>query len=319
MKKLFALLMASALCLSSAAAFAQEVPKVMAGEREISMDEVDMEYVDGVLMIPVRRLCSVAGAECDWYGDEQKIVINTKDSMTRIFLYIGSDELHVFTFKDIINGTSEYTTLEAPLKIVNDRTLVPFEQLCRALKLEYEWSEDKSLVTIKTGEVITDALRAEASIVADKEDVNAGDIVEVSVILKNMGTLYPDYGYNGYSAGIIYNFEEFELVSSTLTMPDGTEVGGVGAENAQAFRDDQLMVAYVNAKNFPYEGDTMIAGKIVLKALTDNGGTLRLSDRISSRGQNTTFVIGNLTDINDLRTLQKASELKLDVTELVIK
>ena len=85
-KKMLASAIASMLSLVTVMGVsAQDVPMVRAGEREIVMD-VAGEYVDGVFMAPVRRICSIAEARCDWYDNERMIILNTKNNVTRIFL-----------------------------------------------------------------------------------------------------------------------------------------------------------------------------------------------------------------------------------------
>ena len=316
-KKIFASVIASMLSLVTVMGVsAQNVPMVRAGEREIVMD-VAGEYVDGVFMAPVRRICSIAEARCDWYDKERMIILNTKNNVTRIFLYPERNTFRIFTFTSVADGYGEDIELEVPLKIVNDRTLVPFEQIAKALKLEYEWSEDKSVITVKTDEVITDDKKLEAYIVADKEDIAAGEEVTVSLMVNNVD-LYPDYGYSGYTAAVIYNSEEFQLVSSHMTTPEGEILNELGADNP-AFSEDSMKAVYVTVNALPYTESTITAGKIIFKALTDNGGKFRLSDRITTIGYDTSILLSHKTDLTDIGLFEKASVLDINVQDVIIK
>ncbi len=303
-----ALLAAAAVLVSFTGVFAQEEPVVMWAERQIVFDRPEGEYINDVYMAPVRRVCSMAGASVDWYADEQMVVINSKDNLTRLFMYIGKDTLRVFTFTSVADGTAEEFPLAAPLKIVDDRTLVPLEQVLTALKVVYTWSEDKSTITVDSGMEITDEERLTLSVQADKEDVSAGDEVTVSIVASNLD-LYPEYAYSGYSAGIIYNKDEFELVSSGLTLPDGTDANAMGAENGD-FSSDMAKVVYVTTDVFDYTEDTAVVGKVVLRALTDNGGKIALSNRIHDIGYDTTLV---LTKRDDLSLMGFDSADKMDI------
>ncbi|MBP3361739.1 MAG: hypothetical protein J6N52_12845 [Clostridia bacterium] len=319
MKKriLNALLILSMSTAFGAAAHAETIPEITWGEREIYIDNPQAEFSNGVFMVPVRRLCQLAGASVDWYESNQGIIINSKDNLTRLFLYIGNDTLRIFKFTSIADGVGENVPLEAPLKIIDGRTLVPFEQICRALNLNYEWSGDRTSIAVEPLTKIGEDKRVEVSISTDKEEVSEGDEVTITVTASNMD-IYPGTGYSGYTAGILYNPEEFQLVSSCLTTSEGEKSeGGIGADNG-ALTKDSLKVAYVTVDIYDYIDNKAPVGKIVLKALTDNGGTVSLSDRIGNVGYDTSIV---LTDKESKKIvgLQKDTELKIDTTPIVIK
>lgn len=316
-KLLSALLIFSMTAALGAAASAETVPTITWGEREIYLDRPEGEISNGVFMAPVRRVCDLAGASVDWYESNQSIIINTKDNLTRLFLYIGNDTLRIFKFTSIADGIGEDVPLEAPLKLVDGRTLVPFEQICRALNLKYEWNEEKTIIEVEPLQKVGDENRVEMSISADKEDVSEGDEVTITVTASNM-ELYPGTGYSGYTAGICYNPDEFQLVSSCLTTSDGGKSsGGLGADNG-AFTKDSLKVAYVTVDSYDYTDNKAAVGKIVLKALSDNGGTISLSDRICTVGYDTSLVLTE-KESKKIIGLQKDTELKIDTTPITIK
>ncbi len=316
-KRLLSTALAAALCFGSAA-FAANTPTIKCADRVIYLNKPDGETVNGVFTVPVRRLCDALGASVDWYEKDQMIVINSKDNMTRLFLYIGNENLRIFTFTSVADGTAEEVKLEAPLKIVDGRTLVPFEQICKALKAEFSWSEDKQTVTIASDEVINDDKKVELSLKPDKEDVNAGDIVEISVTADNVD-LYSDYYYSGYTAAVIYNPSEFEFVKSSFgSGNDENSASAIGADNAN-FTSDSVKVVYVTIDREAFEGSSGVAGKIQFKALSDNGGKFRLSDRISNVGYDTSIMFTNKEDIQKTLLLEKASEIKINTDEIEVK
>ena len=136
--------------LLTSTAFAEVIPTINTSVgREVCLDVPQGKFTEnGVFMVPVRRICDIFNARCDWYGDERMIILNTPDNITRVFLYIDREEFRIFTFTGLISGEGVNLPLEAPLEIVNDRTLVPFEQICKALKGEVTWSDDRTSVTV---------------------------------------------------------------------------------------------------------------------------------------------------------------------------
>jgi len=296
-KRILSAIFALSIAASTAIGAAAEVlPKVTWGEREIVFDVPPSQFINGVFVAPVRRICQLAGARVSWSEENQRIIIDSKDNLTRIFLYINKDEYRIFKFTSVADGIGTNYKIAAPATIVDGRTLVPFEQICDALQLEYTWAEDKSSVSVKSP-YTPDEKRVEMYIEADKEDVSAGDEIVVSVMASNLD-LYPDADCSGYSAGIIYNKDEFEFVSSCMMNPDGTKVSGaLGADNAK-FSSDSAKVVYVMVT--PQENNEAVScvGQVVLKALTDNGGKVSLSNRIGSIGYDTTIIFSERLNKN---------------------
>lgn len=314
-KKILAALLA--LCsFVSTAAFAEDViPTITTStEREICLDVPQGRFVDGVFMVPVRRVCEIFNARCDWYEEEKRIIINSPDNITRLFLYIGNDQLQIFTFTSVISGTNEYLPLDAPLKIVNDRTMVPFEQLCKALKGECVWSEDKTSVKVNVpGELPAD--RAEIYLKADAQDVKAGDEVTVQIMAKNVD-VSEEFGFIGYSAGVIFDKSAFEYVKSTLEGNTDPSVEYVRAENAN-FTNDSIKAVCLNPVSFDYNDDEVCIGKVVFKALTDDGGEIKLSNRIYTIGDDTSLVYSH-NETGAYVNMSRGTQLKIDTTPVTL-
>ena len=308
-KRILSAIFALSIVASSAISVAAEtLPTVTWGEREILFNATPSRFTDGVFTVPVRRICQLAGAKVSWSEENQRIIIDTKDNMTRIFLYINKDEYRVFKFTSVADGVGTNYKISTPATIVDGRTLVPFEQLCDALGLEYTWSEDKSTVSVKSL-YTPEEKRVGMYLEADKEDVSAGDEIVVNVMASNLD-LYPGYDCAGYSAGVIFDKNEFEFVSSCLINPDGTKnTGALGADNAY-FTDDSAKVVYIMVT--PEQNDAPVAavGQVVLKALTDNGGKISLSNRISSVGYDTTILFSGR---EDGKTIGLDTEAKLQI------
>ena len=314
-KKILAALLA--LCsFASTAAFAEDIiPTITTSTgKEICLDVPQGEFTDGVFMAPVRRICEIFNASCDWYEEERRIIINAPDNITRLFLYIGNNQLQIFTFTSVISGTNEYLPLDAPLKIVNDRTMVPFEQLCKALKGECVWSEDKTSVKVNVpGELPAD--RAEIYLKADAQDVKAGDEVTVQIMAKNVD-VSEEFGFIGYSAGVIFDKSAFEYVKSTLEGNTDPSVEYVRAENAN-FTNDSIKAVCLNPVSFDYNDDEVCIGKVVFKALTDDGGEIKLSNRIYTIGDDTSLVYSH-NETGAYVNMSRGTQLKIDTTPVTL-
>ena len=314
-KKLLAALLA--LCsIASTVVFAEDViPAITTStEREICLDVPQGKFVNGVFMVPVRRVCEIFNASCDWYGEERKIIINTPDDITRVFLYLDKDTFRIFTFTSVITGDAQDLLLDAPLEIVNDRTMVPFEQLCKALKGECVWSEDRTSVKVNVPAELSDE-RAEIYLKADVQDVKAGDEITVQVMGKNLD-VSEEFGFIGYSAGVIFDKSAFEYVTSTLEGNTNPGVEYVKAENTN-FTDDSIKTVLLNPVSFDYGDEEVCIGKIVFKALTDNGGEIKLSNRIYTVGDDTTLVFSHNETSSYIR-LSRGTQLKIDLSPIVL-
>lgn len=293
MKKLVSIIMLVSMMLTSVA-YAQQTPKIMTSEdREICLDEPVGMYVDGVFMVPVRRICDIFNASCTWYGDDQSIIINSEDNITRLFLYIGQPEFRIFTFTSLISGEAQDLTLDAPLQIVQDRTMVPFEQICKALKGECVWSEDKSLVTVNVPSAADEIKKAEIYLASDKQDVSAGEEITIRIMAKNLGVA-DGFGLSGLSAGVIFDKSAFEHVSTDFTDDKGELVEAVKLENKE-FTLDSVKTVCFGAAPFSYGDEEVCIGKLVLRAKTDIGGEIRLSNRVYTVGQDTELVYTDST------------------------
>ena len=312
MKKKFLAALLVLCSLASTAAFAEDViPTITTStEREICLDVPQGKFVNGVFMVPVRRICEIFNASCDWNDENKRIIINSPDNITRLFLYIGNDQLQIFTFTSVISGINEYLPLDAPLEIVNDRTMVPFEQLCKALKGECVWAEDKSSVMVKVpGELAED--RAEIYLKADMQDVKAGDEITIQIMAKNVD-VSDEFGFIGYSAGVIFDKSVFEYVSSHLVGNTDPTVEYVRAENTK-FTNDSIKTVCLNPVSFDYNDDEVCIGKLVFKALSDNGGEIKLSNRIYTVGDDTSLVYSH-NETGAYINLSRGTQLKIDTT-----
>ena len=299
----------------STTAFAEAVPRIVTSDdREVCLDVPQGKYVNGVLMVPVRRVCEMFDATCDWYGDRQEIIINSPDNITRIFLNIGQDQFRIFTFTGVLSGEAVDLPLEAPLEIVNDRTMVPFQQLCQALNGECVWSEDKSVVTVKVPE--TDSKKAEIRLAIDNEEVNAGEEITITIYAKNLD-LINGFSFSGFSLGVVFDKAAFEHVSTNLTDNEGKLVEAMKFENAE-FTEDSVKTVCLGDVPFAYGDEEVCVGKMVFRALTDEGGEIKLSNRMYTIGRDTELVYMDQAG-ETIVSIGSARNLKIHTQPIVLK
>lgn len=158
MKKFISLLLAAAMSLSLFTAVgADDEIKVTLDGRKIEFDVEPIIENDRVL-VPMRTIFEALGAEVTWYdqtwwGAQMASADITKDKIsTRVDIEIGADEMDkqiAEVCKDAIKVLSEEKIpLDAPAKIVNDRTLVPLRAVSEAFGSKVEWDGNTRTVTI---------------------------------------------------------------------------------------------------------------------------------------------------------------------------
>ena len=85
----------------------------------------------------MRAVFEALGADVDWNGETRTATAVKDDIM--IELTIDSD---------VMTKSGETVTLDAPARILNDRTMVPLRAISEALGARVEWIEDLQRVVI---------------------------------------------------------------------------------------------------------------------------------------------------------------------------
>lgn len=89
------------------------------------------------VLVPMRAIFEVLGATVEWDNDNQTVTAKKDD--TEIILKIGSD---------VIYKNGKGIALDVPVKIVNNRTLVPIRAVSEGLGARVEWNEKTQAVLI---------------------------------------------------------------------------------------------------------------------------------------------------------------------------
>lgn len=114
---------------------------VLVNDKELVFDVVPMLENDRVL-VPLRSISEALGAEVGW--DEAAQAVSVKSNNAVISLQIGSN---------IIYKNGEEIALDVPVKIVNDRTIVPIRAISEGLDARVDWNDATQTVSIWTDSV----------------------------------------------------------------------------------------------------------------------------------------------------------------------
>lgn len=103
--------------------FAEQKPTV-----KVYDNRYDCLIINSRTYIPMRAVFEALGYTVDWLPDVKAVVL-TKDNV----------EVILFTKTNTVTG---YGVLKNPVKIVNDRTYLPFRELLNVLGYQVEWNAD---------------------------------------------------------------------------------------------------------------------------------------------------------------------------------
>ncbi len=316
-KGLISLLSAFLLFGASAYAQADTDVTVLVNGCEIVCQEQDSFIEDGVTYVPARNVFTVMGAKISWYSKDQKIVIDSKDNITRVILHPDSNVMTVATFTSVINSIVNEVQLDGPVKIVNDRTFIPLRAVSEALGADVSWDDTTKTASITIELPEKDKLLM--SIESNVEDVNAGDEVKVYIKVDNL-YLYPDCKNGGMTATIKYNKDEFTFVSANLVDAKGNESSSLGASNPD-YLEDSAKMAYIDISGFDLLDKSQNFAVMTFKALTDDGGEFSLVSRYTNIGYDTEPLFLQPTEDGQTNAfiVSKLTDLSIDTTPIIIK
>ena len=123
------------------AIYAGDTVNIVYNGRLIKQGDVEPKNIDGRVMIPFRNVLENLGATVE-YSEAEKEVTAKKDGTTINFTLMD-DTIHVDN-----NGEKSEITMDVPMVIVDDRTLVPVRFMSNALGMEVGWSDYENTVII---------------------------------------------------------------------------------------------------------------------------------------------------------------------------
>ena len=104
---------------------------------ELTLDVPPMLENDRTL-VPMRAIFEALGAEVSWYPEDRTIV--AVRGGTTVFMQVDDWYMSV---------NDEWIALDAPPRVVNDRTLIPLRAVAEAFGAQVGWDEEMQVVTVE--------------------------------------------------------------------------------------------------------------------------------------------------------------------------
>lgn len=315
MKKKIISLLLGASCVFGTAAFAEVIPKVVVDGCEVVFDDQQPVIEQDRTLVPLRGVMEAAGADVRWYPKQKLIQVQSHDDWRITEITIDSDILKASKFREdniLLSDTTEIT-LDIPARVVNDRTLIPIRAVAESFLYDVEWDDGSKTAYITTDRSMPDENGIGIYLSSDKEDVSAGDTVNVYINVKNFDG-GDTFVINGVTAGLTYDKSKLELASADL-FANGAVIGGVGASNPD-FSEDSLKTSAVTVNYSECHGSDGAIYRLTFNVLADDGGSLALSKRYNSRlGYDTSIIISEGTDLETFTPV----DMYVDTTPVVLK
>ncbi len=338
MKKIFSLALTVAMslviCQSSFAELkiGTLVPTVRVDEREVVFEDQTpvLDVSVNRTLVPVRGVFEAMEATVKWNAEKAKVTITSKDNLNRVELIINDPTMKVVEYTSLLSSKVTEVELETAPIIYNNRTMLPLRQICEAMYADVNWDSKtdtaeihskqfKRYIAKKTEEkgseyILKDEI-VNMFITSDAIDVNAGDMVDIYVNVKNTGL----YEGTSLSSGIVtinYDNENFEVVSANL-LKDGEIYTNAEIVKNETFMNEALKLVYLLASTDgrPKAADTQIM-KITFKAKTDEGGSFNLTDRHYRENCDCSIFYDDGTNVT---AVEESTDLYIDRTPITVK
>ena len=320
------------------AAFAEINPVVEVNNREIVFPDqkpVILEQ-ENRTMVPARGIFEYMGAIVNW--DDEKQLVDIKQGGKQIQIVIGEPTMTVYTYSAqnlFAAPAKEEITLDAPPRLMNDRTMIPLRAISESLGAKVDWVEDENKVTIFTKDYVAPVVEDNSSstgntgsdtqtpaetdktekaltfsLTADKTTAEVGDTVEVTVSIANI----PEgVEYSGFSLALVYDKSKFEYIDGSAKIENVDNSAYTYVINSK-LEDRVKMVAAISnsSKETVKQNGNFV--KMSFKVLSNERGSIKLSNRYNDKtGYDINLLCkkGNETEIID-------STINIDTTPVTI-
>lgn len=300
------------------AAFAEINPVVEVNNREIVFPDqkpVILEQ-ENRTMVPARGIFEYMGAIVNW--DDEKQLVDIKQGGKQIQIVIGEPTMTVYTYSAqnlFAAPAKEEITLDAPPRLMNDRTMIPLRAISESLGAKVDWVEDENKVTIFTKDYVAPVVEDNSSstgntgsdtqtpaetdktekavaisLSANKTTAEVGDTVEVTL---NLRGIPKDKGVNAFSFGLIYDKTKLEYVEGSATMINNDIKNYIYGDNSNFASDAGKWIGIANNDDGFIKQDGGFIN-LAFKVLTTDTATIKISNRNSSgRGDDTEIAVSD--------------------------
>lgn len=282
------------------------------------------------VLVPARGVFEAMGAKVKWDQDKQTVTVDSYNNIIRLVLRIDDPVMDVYTFTSLTHADKAQLELDAKPQLLNERTMIPLRAVSETLEAGVDWNADKRLVDITTAQYQKFVQKQEETasqpydaktalpnlyLTADKDTVKAGDTVTVSVCVRNAAAAGEGIDFNGLTATIFYNAEQFTCGAYTPVIGGQDASATIGGSNP-AFKNDSVKFTFIMDPTQSYPFADGVISKIQFKAKADGPAVFTLSDRITDLGDDTMLLVSK--DKKSMG-LASADELFIDTAPLELK
>ena len=204
----------------------------------LDFDDVEPMNVDGRVMIPFRAALEGMGAAVDFNNDSR--LVTAKKGDTTITFTLLDTTIYIDD-----NGNASTITMDVPMIIENDRTLVPIRFMSEAFGMNVGW-EDGTVLILDADDVIAD-LKASAP--------NMMKLAELG---------QPDY--NNSQSNVSFEFTATDASQSDTNVKLDVSVTSTIGKNASEIKmNGDFSIAYddVNINLENSEADIIVSGETI--------------------------------------------------------
>jgi|GEM_PF-2400736 len=347
-KKLLSLLMSIAAAATVASVSAANEPTIRVNERELHFEDqgpVIMEETGRTLM-PLRFVLEECNATVEWNGETQGVRVISGDNLKIVELTIGSDQMDVYTFKTLIESEKETVTLEEPACLMNNRTMIPVRAVVEAIGSKVDWDAENNLINITSkaymrylrdkglldeefNPITTEEGKEPAydakrdlpvlSLSTEAGKVAVGETFDVYVNLTNLDKVEAEKKlFTSVSLGVFYD-DEVLAYDSYKFVEGETEKAAILDASSANFKGSCVKI--VSIANYGNEDKVTTDGaimKLTFTVLKDEPTELRISDRLTDRGEDTYYYLSLDGKAETAKKFSNVIETYLDTTPLVI-
>ena len=150
MKKIIALLVAAAASISMAVSSFAAAPTVYLNGEKMTFD-AEPFIQDDRTFVPLRAIFEAVGASVIWDQDTLTVLATKAQEGDK-----EDSSVVVQINNPLAFVNSEAVELDAPARVINDRTFVPLRFVVESLGEKVDWNQDELRVDITTGEEATE-------------------------------------------------------------------------------------------------------------------------------------------------------------------
>ena len=133
----------AAMMLMTSAVFADTTANVYIGDKLVSYSDQTPVIIDSRTYVPIRDVFETAGFKVDWNAETKSVTLS--NDYHNIMLYTQTNSmLSMDTSFNI-----KYKKLDNPVKIVNNRTLLPLREILESADYSLDWDAETKSAKVK--------------------------------------------------------------------------------------------------------------------------------------------------------------------------